>query len=206
MSIKRKAIKISLLGDQNVGKTCICGAFLGLDFIGDTLSTIGKDKMEASMKMEDGEEMKLVIWDTAGQERFQSIALSSIKNSQGIIVVFDVTSKKSFNNVLRWLEQINEKTNSVIIVLFGNKCDIEEREVGKEEAEKFALEHNLTYFETSAKSKININEGFSKVANEAYVKFGNKTGIELEEAQKSEGRGCCGKEKKKHNNKKNVNK
>ena len=206
MSIKRKAIKISLLGDQNVGKTCICGAFLGLDFIGDTLSTIGKDKMEASMKMEDGEEMKLVIWDTAGQERFQSIALSSIKNSQGIIVVFDVTSKKSFNNVLRWLEQINEKTNSVIIVLFGNKCDMEEREVSKEEAEKFAKEHNLIYFETSAKTKLNINEGFSKIANEAYAKFGNRTGIDLEEVKKPEGKGCCGKEKNKQNSRKSVNK
>jgi len=97
MSIKRKAIKISLLGDQNVGKTCICGAFLGLEFINDTLSTIGKDKMDAVMKMDDGEEMKLVIWDTAGQERFQSIALSSIKNSQGIIVAFDVTSNKRKN-------------------------------------------------------------------------------------------------------------
>ena len=206
MSIKRKAIKLSLLGDQNVGKTCICGAFLGLDFIGDTLSTIGKDKMEAVMKMEDGEEMKLVIWDTAGQERFQSIALSSIKNSQGIIVVFDVTSKKSFSNVIRWLEQIYEKTNSVVIVLFGNKCDMEEREVSKEEAEKFAKEHNLSYFETSAKTKININEGFSKVANEAYIKFGNKTGIDLEDRKKPGGRGCCGKEKSKHDSKKNVNK
>ena len=163
MSIKRKAIKISLLGDQNVGKTCICGAFLGLDFIGDTLSTIGKDKMEAVMKMEDGQEMKLVIWDTAGQERFQSIALSSIKNSQGVIVVFDVTSQKSFNNVLRWLEQINEKTNNVVIVLFGNKCDMEEREVSREDAEKLAKEHNLSYFETSAKTKMNIYEGFQKL-------------------------------------------
>ena len=163
--------------------------------------------MEASMKMEDGEEMKLVIWDTAGQERFQSIALSSIKNSQGIIVVFDVTSKKSFNNVLRWLEQINEKTNNVVIVLFGNKCDMEERKVSREDAEKLAKEHNLSYFETSAKTKMNIYEGFSKVANEAYVKFGNnKTGIDLDEVDKQGGKGCCGKEKTRHNSKKNLNK
>ena len=197
MSIKRKAIKISLLGDQNVGKTCICGAFLGLEFINDTLSTIGKDKMDAVMKMDDGEEMKLVIWDTAGQERFQSIALSSIKNSQGIIVAFDVTSKKSFNNVVKWLEQINDKTNKVAIVLFGNKCDMEKREVTKEEAENFAKEHHLPYFETSAKEKININEGFSKVANEAYAKYGNKEGIDLEDGKKPNGGGCCGKEKEK---------
>ena len=127
--------------------------------------------------------------------------VSSLKDGEGIIVAFDVTSKKSFNNVVKWLEQINEKTNKVAIVLFGNKCDMEKREVTKEEAENFAKEHHLPYFETSAKEKININEGFSKVANEAYAKYGNKEGIDLEDGKKPSG-GCCGKEKEKEKRKK----
>ena len=183
-----------------MGKTCICGAFLNLEFLDDTLCTIGKDKMDTSMIMEDGEEMKLVIWDTAGQERFHSIALSSIKNAQGIIVVFDVTLRKSFNNVVKWLKEINDRTDQVAIILFGNKCDMEKREVTKEEAENYAKFNNLIYFETSAKNKININEGFQRVANEAYKKYGKKTGIDLEDkspidiGQKG---GCCGSKKKK---------
>ena len=207
--VKRKAIKISLLGDQNVGKTCICGAFLNLEFIDDTLCTIGKDKMDSSMKMEDGKEMKLVIWDTAGQERFHSIALSSIKNAQGIIVVFDVTLRKSFNNVVKWLKEINDRTDTVSIVLFGNKCDMEKREVTKEEAEIFAKQNNLIYFETSAKNKININEGFQRVANDAYKKYGKKTGIDLEDdvpINVEEKVGCCGGKKRKKENQKTNNK
>jgi len=74
---------------------------------------------------------------------------------------------------------------------------MEKREVTKEEAENFAKEHHLPYFETSAKEKININEGFSKVANEAYAKYGNKEGIDLEDGKKPNGGGCCGKEKEK---------
>ena len=195
-----KFIKLSLLGDQYVGKTCICGSFLNLEFINDTLATIGKDKMDASMIMDDGEEIKLVIWDTAGQERFHSVALSSIRNSQGIIVVFDVTSRKSFNNVIKWLNQINEKTKTASIVLFGNKCDMtEKREVTKEEAEKFAKENNLPYFETSAKLKININEGFRKVAHEAYKNIENRKGINLEEVKDKDKKkkNCCGSNKNK---------
>ena len=159
--------------------------------------------MDALMKMEDGKEMKLVIWDTAGQERFHSIALSSIKNAQGKIVVFDVTLRKSFNNVVKWLKEINDRTDKVSIVLFGNKCDIEKREVTKEETENFAKLNNLVYFETSAKNKININEGFQRIANEAYKKYGKKSGIDLEDEipiDIREKSGCCGGKNKKNEN------
>ena len=87
----------------------------------------------------------------------------------------------------------------VSIVLFGNKCDMEKREVTKEEAEGFAKLNNLIYFETSAKNKININEGFQRVANDAYKKFGKKTGIDLEDEEpkdREQQGGCCRSKKK----------
>ena len=200
---KRKDIKISLLGDQNVGKTCICSSFFNLEFIDNTLNTIGKDQYETKMTMKDGNEIRLIIWDTAGQERYHSIAVTTIKSAQGIIVAFDLTSRKSFDNVEKWLKQIYEKTDKVSVVIFGNKCDMkEERVVSKEEAQKLADKYKLTYFETSAKEKININEGFEKVAKDAYNNYGNKSGMDLDEVNKEYESGCCGKKKVKKKNKK----
>ena len=72
--IKRKLIKIGILGDSRVGKTAICNTFMNIEFMDNTLSTIGMEKLESQMTLKNGEEIKLVIWDTAGQERFHSLA------------------------------------------------------------------------------------------------------------------------------------
>ena len=198
--IKRNAIKIAMLGDSMVGKTAICNTFMNIEFNDSNLSTIGVEKLESQLTLKNGEEIKLIIWDTAGQERFRSIALKSIKTAQGVVIVFDLTKKSTFNNVVNWLKQINDNLNSnVSLVLFGNKCDIEEGkwEVNKEEVLKFAKIKGLPYFETSAKSNINIKEGFENVANAAYEKLeGNKNNnekkIELDNKQRQSEGGCCG--------------
>jgi len=110
----------------------------GLDFEENTLSTVGSNKSETKYKLEDGKEIKLFLFDTAGQERFRSIALKSVKNSQGVMLVFDVTNKKSFESLVKWLEDIKEEDNNFSMILFGNKCDLPNREVSEEEAENFA--------------------------------------------------------------------
>ena len=142
--LKRKVIRISMLGDSTVGKTSIINVFLNREFSNDVLSNIGVDKNETKMTMPDGKEMKLIIWDTAGQERFHSIATNTIKNCQGIVVTFDLTNRKSFDNVVRWLGDIREYNESIPIILFGNKSDlIEKRVVKGEEAEEFSSKNNL---------------------------------------------------------------
>jgi small GTP-binding protein len=181
--IKRNAIKIAMLGDSMVGKTAICNTFMNIEFNDNNLSTIGMEKLESQMTLNNGEEIKLIIWDTAGQERFRSIALKSIKTAQGVVIVFDLTQKRTFLNVVNWLKEINEKLNNVCIVLFGNKCDIDEDkwEVTKDEVMKFVEKNGLTYFETSAKEDINIKEGFKNVVNAAYEKYeGTTSGIQLD--------------------------
>ena len=92
---------------------------------------------------------------------------------QGLILVFDVTNKSSFNNLELWLEDIKKNIAGDLIILFGNKFDIpkEHWEFTTDEAKAFAQKHNLIYFETSAKTKQGINEGFSYIANEAYKKM-----------------------------------
>jgi len=191
-NIKRKVIRISMLGDSTVGKTSIINAFLNIEFSNTLLSNIGVEKTETKMIMKDGNEMKIIIWDTAGQERFHSIATGTIKNSQGIVVSFDLTNRKTFENVIKWLEDIRDNNNKIPIILFGNKCDlVEKREVEDEEAQEFAKNNNLEYFETSAKENINIKEGFIKIAEEAYEKSGGAIGMDLKKNRKKKDKKCC---------------
>ena len=134
-----------------------------------------------------GNEIKLVIWDTAGQERFHSVATSTIKSAQGVIVSFDLTNEKSFKNLSRWLDDIKENNNKIPILLFGNKCDmLEERVVEEKDIDIFVSRNKLIYYETSAKDNINIEEGFTKIAEEAYEKVGISHGMSIKKGKKKE--------------------
>ena len=205
--ISVKAIKVALLGDSTVGKTAICNSLMNIELSQDMLSTIGSDKLETKFPLKNGTEIKLILWDTAGQERFRSVALKAIKAVQGIVIVFDVTLKKSFQNIDLWLEEIKNNFNNPSLVLFGNKVDMDKEkwEVTKEEAEQYAKKMNLQYFETSAKTKKGLNEGFSYIVNESYNKLGGgDDGIKIDEDEWEIVNGCFG--KKKRRKKKTVKK
>lgn len=126
--------KIILVGDPAVGKTNILRRFTCNEFMEDSKSTVG---IEFSSKLFDfGEHViKVNIWDTAGQERFRSITLSYYKGSKGAIIVYDVSRRESFNHIEKWHKDIIENTEEGIsIILLGNKCDLENRQVSIEEA------------------------------------------------------------------------
>ena len=185
--IKRTAISISLFGESNVGKTCICGAFLGLDFLEEYLSSVGIEKMSSEITIETGQTLKIKLWDTAGQERFRSISLNLLKSSQAAVVVFDLTNKTSFNKVMNWLKEIREYSTKLPVGLFGNKSDLDKRAVTQEEINDLCKKENLIYFETSAKNNSGIKEGFTKLASLAYKEFENeeKKGEELKIEKKN---------------------
>ena len=168
-----KAIKIGLLGDSQVGKTALCRALMNYDFEPEMISTIGNIKLETKFELKDGNTIKLILWDSAGEERFRSVALTTLKAVKGVVLVFDVTLKSSFENITTWMQEIKENLNEPCLVLFGNKIDKDKStwEVTREEAEKFAQENNLAYFETSAKTKEGLDEGFAYLVNEAYEKI-----------------------------------
>ena len=182
--IKRTAISITLLGETCVGKTCINNVFLGIEFFDEHLTTVGLEKMDALIKIESGETIKLKIWDTAGQERFRSISSNSLKSSQGAIVVFDLTNRESFEKVEDWLEQIRNYSTKIVIGLFGNKSDLEEREVSQEEIDILCQKEDLIYFETSAKKNIGIKEGFNKIASLAYKAFAKEDNKKYQKLKK----------------------
>ena len=169
-NLQRKVMRLSIIGDSQTGKSSILNVYLGNDFTYDILSNIGIDKQSVEKQMKDGNKIKIIFWDTAGQERFHSLSSGTIKNSQGIIICFALNDKQSFENVVLWLEDVRNVSEKIPIVLFGNKCDlVDERKVTKEEIERFVKKNDLVYFETSAKEKINLEEGFQKIFEDAYA-------------------------------------
>jgi len=191
--IKRKVIRLTMLGDSGVGKTSIINSFLGEPFSDVYLTTIGKDKLKKEMKMKDGKTIKIIIWDTAGQERFHSLAANTIKGTQGIGLTFDLTRKSSFDNLQIWLKDIKEINDSIPIVLFGNKCDIiEKREVTDNDVKTFLNECQFQYFETSAKMNINIEQGFNSLAELGYeTSTGDNSELDLENPKKKSKNKFC---------------
>ena len=172
-NIETKAIKVALMGDSEVGKTAICHAFLNVEFILGGTATVGIDRYDRKIKLKNKKEIKLILWDTAGEERYRSAAYKTIKSVHAIALVFDVTKRKSFENVNIWLDEIKEHFNNPCLILLGNKSDLEKEkwEINKEEIEQFAKRRNMAYFETSAKTRKGIDESFSHVANAAYEKI-----------------------------------
>ena len=169
-NLQRKVMRLSIIGDSQTGKSSILNVYLGNDFTYDILSNIGIDKQSVEKQMKDGNKIKIIFWDTAGQERFHSLSSGTIKNSQGIIICFALNDKQSFENVVLWLEDVRNVSEKIPIVLFGNKCDlVDERKVTKEEIDRFVKKNDLVYFETSAKEKINLEEGIQKIFEDAYA-------------------------------------
>ena len=160
------AFKVLLLGDSSVGKTCFLKRYTDDTFQDAYLSTIGFDFKFKSITLNNGKEVRVQLWDTAGQERFRTIAKSYYKGAHGIILMYDVTNRKTYDNIKKWLNQIRDETgNRISIILVANKIDCEElRQVTKEEGESLAKSCNLSIFEASAKDSINVKESFQFLA------------------------------------------
>ena len=108
----------------------------------------------------------LQIWDTSGQEKYKSIGLNFLRNADGVILVFDLTQKDTFEQMKQWLNDVNEICDDVKIIILGNKSDLkDERKVEEESAKNFAEKLNYKYFETSAKEGTNIENAFKAMAD-----------------------------------------
>ena len=174
--ISPRYIKIGILGDEKVGKTWICNSFLNIDVPEDYLFTIGFDKFDKKISLENGKEIRLVIYDTGGKERFRSSIIKCLQHVGGLVLVFDVTDRKSFDNLEGWLKIIKENFANPITILFGNKVDINKEKwaITEEEIEGFVKKEGLEYFDVSAKNKIGIVKGFNFLANTIYIKLMKK--------------------------------
>ena len=194
--------KILTIGDGGVGKTSILRRYVENKFLKHHLSTIGIDFLSKTLKIKD-KEIKLKIWDTAGQERYRQITSHIYKDADGIILVFDVTSEESFNQITDWMEQIknNVSKEEINLILIGNKCDLADRMVEKERGEEMAKKLKIKYFETSALTGQGINEAFEELAKQIFKNKNPNENISRnisisynkpEDAlKKKKGKGCC---------------
>lgn len=154
---QNEKVKLLMVGDSTAGKSSLLQQFVEGSFNVSFITTIGID-YKIKMMNYGTLKKKVIIWDTAGQERFRTITRSYFRGSEGVFLVFDVTNRKSFDNIHKWILDIKSIDNDPLIMLVGNKCDLNDlRIVSFEEAEKKACEHGFPYFETSAKTGYNVN-------------------------------------------------
>uniref|UniRef100_A0A8D8UXQ7 Ras-related protein Rab-8A n=1 Tax=Cacopsylla melanoneura TaxID=428564 RepID=A0A8D8UXQ7_9HEMI len=159
--------KLLLIGDSGVGKTCVLFRFSEDAFNTTFISTIGIDFKIRTIELE-GKKIKLQIWDTAGQERFRTITTAYYRGAMGIMLVYDITNEKSFDNIKNWIRNIEENASAnVEKMLLGNKCELEDkRQVSRERGEQLAIEYGIKFMETSAKNSINVEDAFFTLARD----------------------------------------
>ncbi|XP_031384539.1 ras-related protein RABE1a-like [Punica granatum] len=200
-------VKLLLIGDSGVGKSCLLLRFTDGSFTTSFITTIGIDFKIRNIEL-DGKRVKLQIWDTAGQERFRTITTAYYRGAMGILLVYDVTDESSFNNVRNWIRNIEQHaSDNVNKILVGNKADMEsKRVVPASRGQALADEYGIKFFETSAKTNQNIEEAFFSIAKDIKQRLANSdskaqpTAIKINQPAKS-GAGavqaaqrsaCCG--------------
>ncbi|CAH3189806.1 unnamed protein product [Porites lobata] len=163
--------KVLLIGDPGVEKNAILFRFSDDAFKSTFLWTIGIDFKLRTIELH-GKKIKLQMWDTAGQERYSAITTSYYRGARGIILVYDITQEKTFENISKWLRNIEEHANEdVEKMILASKCHMEDRRiVSRENGEQLAKEHGVPFFEVSAKKNINIEEAFYKLAEKMLEK------------------------------------
>mmetsp|Transcript_27272 Transcript_27272/g.60364 ORF Transcript_27272/g.60364 Transcript_27272/m.60364 type:complete len:211 (-) Transcript_27272:14-646(-) len=160
--------KYIIIGDTGVGKSCLLLQFTDKRFRPDHELTIGVE-FGARLIQIDNKPIKLQVWDTAGQESFRSITRSYYRGATGALLCYDISRRETFQHVARWLEECRQNSNpNMVIMLIGNKCDLEKREVSYEEGAKFAQENGLIFEETSAKTAHKVEDAFITTATRIY--------------------------------------
>ena len=192
-------IKLVVIGDSGVGKTNFIFQFTEGRFSSIHVATVGFDYKSKIIKLPKSKKnVKLQIWDTAGQERYMSVNKNLFQKVQGIILMYDLTSRESFEHINYWLNLVKHTTSSKTVMLVANKLDIEEdkRIVSEEEGAKVAKDNNILFFEGSGSSGQNVDKIFTTIAEEIYTNLLNDkdfsgNSLTLNRKNKKEKKQCC---------------
>ena len=173
-------LKLILLGDSGVGKTNLISRYISNSFDENTRATIGVEFFCKNFRINKKRTIKVEIWDTAGQERYKAITSVYYKGAKGAFIVYDITSRKTFENIDKWIGEIKERTtDDVKLIIIGNKTDLNnEREVKSEEALIKYQDMDIPLIETSALEDTNVNEAFINLIKIVYKDIARK---EIEE-------------------------
>ena len=172
--------QLLIIGNSTVGKTSILSKYASKTFNENYLATVGLDFFTKDETI-DNKIIRIKIWDTAGQERYKALTKCFFQKAQGVMVVFDVTNQKSFDDLKFWLDSIKTHIyddDYVPIVIIGNKIDLQKRVVQKKDANEFAEQHHYHYYETSAKTGDGIDMAIRELVKNVMNNGGKKNGRE----------------------------
>ena len=164
--------KIVLLGDVSVGKTSIASRYCKNSFNDHHINTIGGAYQQQKVVLPNGSMIKLHIWDTSGQERFRAMTNLYYRDAQVAILTYDITNESSFSSISFWIQELKYKVenDNMILCLVGNKCDVSvnERKINTIKGKNYAMDNNMIFFETSAKTGEGVKDLFVAIANKVY--------------------------------------
>ena len=196
MSNEGEIIKIVLIGEAGVGKTCIISRYIDDKFNEETGSTNGANFCQKDLEI-NGKSVELNIWDTAGQERFRSFGKHFYRDAEAVWFVYDITNKDSFTNLenIWYKDFLENRTTNAILAVVGNKSDLlEKEEIDEAQARKFADKIKAIFKLTSAKNDVGINDLFKSLAEE-YLKKNITKRTESFLLNNENNGGCCKKKK-----------
>ena len=171
-NIKRITFKLIVIGDIYVGKSCMLSRLISNTFTEEHSCSIGVEFKYKTIEYKDNAKVELALWDTCGEERFKALTKQYYRDSQGVLLVFDVTNRKSFDNLKGWLKDIEKSEEEIEVFIFGNKNDLDNRVVSKEEIEQFSKENNIRYYyDISSKKGFDRENIFTDIASGLVEKF-----------------------------------
>ena len=180
--------KVVVVGDSGVGKTNLIRRFVHDTFSKDSKATVGVEFLSKTYLI-NNEVFKIEFWDTAGQERYKSITAAYYKGAKGALIVYDVTTQSSFDNVNKWCKEIREKAaKNINMMMIGNKTDLKDKRVVEPEmSQEKAKALSMAVMETSALDATNVKEAFYQLLREMY-----KSVKSVMTEKKMEGEGVSG--------------